>query len=163
MNQSISGQEETEVPEYSDAGLIAGWSRAAIAKLEKLGIMKGYPDGGFHPLQTMTRAEAIVSMDRMLAQLEQDYTIDKPGVYDFSDIQHALKWNIIVTVPGVTLRNVTVEGNIVLGGGVKESDGDDILIYVGYIGAFSDSASIDQRLMNLDDDGFVIFPEKEAL
>ncbi|RAV22530.1 DUF4838 domain-containing protein [Paenibacillus contaminans] len=305
----LSEQPETEEPVYQDAGLIAGWSRAAIAKLEKLGIMTGYPDGGFHPLQTMTRAEAIVSMDRMLAQLEQDYTIDKPGVYDFSDIQHALKWNIIVTVSGVTLRNVTIEGNIVLGGGVKESDvtlehvqfggkmiskdhtgapestptstaaltstptptstkettptptststpaptptntpgstptstndpsptptattiptptpggtaqpeplmpvvngeakaivvteasasqqvidaantlidyvrkstgatlprmsaaeaesqtGDDILIYVGYIGAFSDSASIDQELLNLDDDGFVIFPEKEA-
>ncbi|WP_214630259.1 DUF4838 domain-containing protein [Paenibacillus agaridevorans] len=108
--------------DYSDAEKIAGWSSAAIAGLTKLGIMKGFSNGSFHPKKFMTRAEAVISMDRMLAQLEQDYIINTPGVYDFSDLTHALKWNVIIAVPGVTLRNLKLEGNIVLGSGLTEKD-----------------------------------------
>jgi hypothetical protein len=51
---------------YSDAKSIPAWSKGAIGAVKDQAIMGGYPDGTFRPLQTTTRAEAIVILDRAL-------------------------------------------------------------------------------------------------
>ena len=55
------------------------WFNTAISTLEKLGIVNGYADGGFHPDDAITRAE----FTKMAAMFD-DREGDKKA--DFSDI-----------------------------------------------------------------------------
>ena len=42
------------------------WYTEEIKYLYKKGIVKGYPDGNFHPLDSVTRAEAVTMLGRAL-------------------------------------------------------------------------------------------------
>lgn len=49
---------------FKDADQIPQWSRSSIGAIAKAGLMGGYPDGTFQPGKSITRAEAVVSLDR---------------------------------------------------------------------------------------------------
>lgn len=51
---------------YADAKIISEWSKGAVGTVIDHSIMTGYPDGTFRPLQSTTRAEAIVILDKAL-------------------------------------------------------------------------------------------------
>ncbi|HEY0827000.1 MAG TPA: ice-binding family protein, partial [Bacilli bacterium] len=51
---------------YADAKNSPSWSKGAIGAVIDHKIMTGYPDGTFRPLQTVTRAEAVVILDKAL-------------------------------------------------------------------------------------------------
>lgn len=51
---------------FTDAGRIADWARKSVAQAVKAGIIKGYTDTTFEPLQNATRAQATVMMKRLL-------------------------------------------------------------------------------------------------
>lgn len=52
---------------FSDSSASPDWSRPAIAMASANGLMSGYPDGTFRPALPLTRAEAVVILDRTLA------------------------------------------------------------------------------------------------
>jgi uncharacterized protein YraI len=52
---------------FSDAGQIATGARPVVSGLVAAGIMSGYPDGSFRPKRIVTRAEAVVMINRALA------------------------------------------------------------------------------------------------
>lgn len=54
------------LPEFADEAGMAGWSRDAIQAVVQNGLMKGYPDGNFRPQDPITRAEALVCLERAL-------------------------------------------------------------------------------------------------
>ncbi|MFD2671715.1 cadherin-like beta sandwich domain-containing protein [Marinicrinis sediminis] len=57
-------QEQNEMNAFRDT--TDHWAAAKIAALVQEGIMKGYPDGSFKPDQPLTRAEAVMVMNKML-------------------------------------------------------------------------------------------------
>ncbi|HEY9621525.1 MAG TPA: S-layer homology domain-containing protein [Crinalium sp.] len=70
------------------------WSASQIQYLKDLGIVQGYPDGTFHPTQTVTRAELIVMLqevDRYLVEFRGNWDGRRPYTQplplNFSDIQ----------------------------------------------------------------------------
>jgi uncharacterized protein YraI len=52
---------------FSDAGDIASWAKPSVSDLVAAGIMAGYPDGTFRPREVISRAEAVVMINRALA------------------------------------------------------------------------------------------------
>jgi N-acetylmuramoyl-L-alanine amidase len=56
-------QEDGSLP-FADRDQIAAWARSGVAALTAREILKGYPDGCFHPLRLVTRAEAAVSVNK---------------------------------------------------------------------------------------------------
>ncbi|MBL1178900.1 S-layer homology domain-containing protein [Pantanalinema sp. GBBB05] len=71
------------------------WSAPQIQYLKDLGIVRGYPDGTFHPTQTVTRAELIVmlqAVDRYLVEFRGNWDgrrpYTQPVPLNFSDIQN---------------------------------------------------------------------------
>jgi|GEM_PF-827837 uncharacterized protein YraI len=52
---------------FSDVDKIDTWARPAVAGLLAKGVMSGYPDNAFRPQQTITRAEAVVMINKALA------------------------------------------------------------------------------------------------
>ncbi len=55
---------------YSDDAAIAGWAKPAVEVLTRHGLLGGTPEGCFAPTAQATRAESLVLLDRMLAQLD---------------------------------------------------------------------------------------------
>ena len=46
---------------------VGGWAKTSVAELAAAGIMAGYPDDTFRPQQVITRAEAVVMINKALA------------------------------------------------------------------------------------------------
>ena len=65
-----------------DEGYIAAWSRDSIKAVVQAGLMKGYPDGNFGPQKPITRAEALVCLDRAL-KYELPVPEGKTGISGF--------------------------------------------------------------------------------
>ncbi|WP_426451917.1 S-layer homology domain-containing protein [Paenibacillus sp. S-38] len=68
---------------FTDADQAASWAQEAILEMRRLGIMSGYPDGGFHPLDRLTRQEfaavLAVSMGLPLDQAARSSFADVPA------------------------------------------------------------------------------------
>lgn len=109
---------------FADSASFPSWSKDAIGAVVKSGIMKGYNDNSFRPEQPMTRAEAIVTLDRAIAGL----TFDKAGTYGPETGKQVIEGNVIITVTGVKLKNMEIMGNLTIAESVGE--GDAYLEYV---------------------------------
>ncbi|MBB6695647.1 S-layer homology domain-containing protein [Cohnella xylanilytica] len=49
---------------FTDKASIGSWSRGAVAALAARGLLSGFSDGSFRPLAVLTRAEAVVLLDK---------------------------------------------------------------------------------------------------
>lgn len=117
-----------------DSGSIPTWSSGAISAVISKEYMKGMPDKSFMPSKKMTRAEAIVTLDRCYL----DYikaTYDKAGTFTAGTVEGSIEikaadvilqdtvinGNLIINESvgdgNVTLRNVVVKGDTVVRGG----------------------------------------------
>lgn len=63
---------------FADAESIAPWARDAVKAVAAAGIMSGYTDGTFQGANPITRAEAVVTLDRAISTLHQ-LTTNKPA------------------------------------------------------------------------------------
>jgi hypothetical protein len=96
---------------FSDAGEISGWARGEVYALVNAGYIKG-SNGKLNPRANISRAEFAQIMHNIFKQY-----INKAGEYT-----NAADGNIMVNVPGVTLKNVTITGDLIVGDGVGEGD-----------------------------------------
>ncbi|MBE0467224.1 MAG: S-layer homology domain-containing protein [Candidatus Desulforudis sp.] len=53
---------------FADTGTIKPWALEAVGKVAAAGIMGGYPDNTFGPGTPISRAEAVVTLDRVVAR-----------------------------------------------------------------------------------------------
>ena len=67
---SLEG-ERSGLSKFTDAADIAGWAEDGIAGVLEAGCMSGYPDGSFAPGRSITRAEAVASLDRVMGELPE--------------------------------------------------------------------------------------------
>ncbi|MGF7184781.1 hypothetical protein GGQ84_000866 [Desulfitispora alkaliphila] len=126
-NKSISRQEvstiitridnlagnSTEADKFIDAGDIAGWSKESVGAVAKAGFMTGYKDGTFRPLNDITRAEAVVTLNRVLESAEVT-TYNQPGNYGpiVAILEHP--GNVVIDAAGVSLSNMIIKGDLII-------------------------------------------------
>lgn len=99
---------------YKDFDRMPEWSRANIGAVVNNGLMRGLPDNSFQPLKIITRAEAVVSLDRALnlkTQLKE--TVNSPVARVGTGIEGTILFN------GQPAKNVIVR--------VFEADGYEVL------------------------------------
>lgn len=53
---------------FTDARLIPDWSKGHIGAVSAAGYMKGYEDGSFQPVKNITRAEAVVVLNKIIKE-----------------------------------------------------------------------------------------------
>lgn len=53
-------------PAYADQVAIPSWATTAVVNLESRGLVQGFPDGSFRPTESVTRAQAVVLVTRLL-------------------------------------------------------------------------------------------------
>ncbi|MBP1995098.1 DUF4838 domain-containing protein [Paenibacillus eucommiae] len=116
----LTEMDQKEAAAFSDAGQIASWSIDAVKALVSNGILNGYEGNLFKPLHAITRAEAVVTLERAIQT--------KPGIYNTAGTfgpeagTETLTGNAAIHVTGVTLRNMAITGKLLFGKGIAEGD-----------------------------------------
>lgn len=107
----ISGASENVLDKFSDRNDISDWARDGVSSLVDEGYIAG-SNGQINPKQNITRAEFAQMMDNLL----KNY-ISKEGTYteDYSG-------NLMINVPNVTLKGLTITGDLIIGDGVGDGD-----------------------------------------
>ncbi len=101
--------------EYTDAGSIASWAKGSVGAVYKLGYINDYQDNTFKPLQNATRAEVVAILYAAVGTL-----YNSAGVYGPSDGTDEAQGNVTVTQPGITIKNLIIDGNLYLTEGIGE-------------------------------------------
>ncbi|WP_051533695.1 GLUG motif-containing protein [Desulfitibacter alkalitolerans] len=111
---------------FTDALSIPGWSKGQIGAAAAAGYMGGYPDGSFRPANNITRAEAVMALNKTLAAMDIDEKVqrvfDKPGTYGPEVGKEVLEGDVWITVSGVKLQNMTIKGDLNITEGVGEGE-----------------------------------------
>ncbi|WP_310552088.1 glycosyl hydrolase [Paenibacillus glufosinatiresistens] len=96
---------------YKDASQISAYAQAAVGSLKN--VTTGYEDGTFRPLGKITRAETLALLDRLAGSYYA-----KSGEYS----DGTLAGNAVVSKPDVTLKNMTINGNLYLAAGIGDGN-----------------------------------------
>ncbi|CAI6065893.1 S-layer homology domain-containing protein [Cohnella sp. JJ-181] len=109
---------------FSDAVELRSWSKPSVGAAVYSKLLGGYPDGTFRPARAMTRAEAVVALDKAWALHERSRTTvyDKAGIYGPAEGTQEIAGSVVIKAPGVTLRNTAVRGDLTIGAEVGEGD-----------------------------------------
>ena len=106
---------------FTDKDSVSSWAKEQVSALVKSNYVSGFA-GKLNPKANIKRAEFAQLMDNFVKQY-----INHSGTY--TDISSG---NIMINVPGVTLKGVEVKGDLIIGDGV--GDGDVILENVDLAG-----------------------------
>lgn len=96
---------------FTDQARISSWAKSAAAALVDAGYIKG-SNGRLNPKENITRAEFAKIMDSML-----NGYVNSPGTIDEVPVG-----NVMINVPGVTVKNLAVKGDLIIGDGVGEGN-----------------------------------------
>lgn len=112
---------EERADAFADAASIPAWAKGSVGAAAEAGYMTGYPNGAFGALDPITRAEAVVTLDRV-RRSAQKTVIEQAGTT--LENETVLGDLIIAESVGegnVTLKNVTVLGSVIVKGGGANS------------------------------------------
>ncbi|MFC5471847.1 S-layer homology domain-containing protein, partial [Cohnella suwonensis] len=116
-------ENEDAAADFADSASLAYWSAGAVGAALEKGIMKGYEDGSFQPARAITRAEAVVTLNRAIeAGVTPTTKFDKAGTYGPKDGQETIEGNVVISAQGVTLHNTVVKGNLTIAESVGDGD-----------------------------------------
>jgi len=96
---------------FEDASKVSDWAKGHVFAMINAGYIQG-SDGRINPQANITRAE----FAQLIYNIIKEY-IKVPGVYT-----KVADGNIMVNVPGVTLKDLTVNGDLIVGDGVGDGE-----------------------------------------
>ncbi|EMS70439.1 S-layer homology domain-containing protein [Ruminiclostridium cellobioparum] len=141
---SIKANTENDYLKFSDSAQISSWAVSSVNAMAGNGYVNGDQKKRFNPKSNITRAEIVTILDNCIKAI-----YSKEGIYN-SDIVNG---NIIINNPGITLKDMTVNGNIIISQGAADGNvrlenvkiNGDIIVKGGanvYIGNSSVSGTI---------------------
>nr|WP_183602799.1 hemoblobin-interacting domain-containing protein [Paenibacillus phyllosphaerae] len=109
----LPGADAGVLASFRDASQIGAFAKDAMARLVSGGYMKGFADQTIRPLAPISRAEAIVLLDRLAGEI-----VNSPGTRN--QVQTA--GSFLISSPDVTLKDGTIDRNVLITPGVGEGD-----------------------------------------
>jgi len=100
-----------DLASYTDAATGSAWAIGTTAAMVKNGYVHG-ANGKLNPTAKITRKEFAVVMDNVIKQY-----ISKAGSY-----AKVSGGSVMINAAGVTLKDVTITGNLIIGDGVGDGD-----------------------------------------
>ncbi|WP_068618208.1 S-layer homology domain-containing protein [Paenibacillus tuaregi] len=118
----IQSTKEAKAASFVDP--LPNWSREAVENAVRAGWMHGYPDGTFKADHPLTRAEALVILSRFkLAEgMDGEVRYTKNGIYGPEKGRRIIDGSVIVDGDGITLRNITINGDLTLSERIGEGE-----------------------------------------
>lgn len=112
---------EERADAFADAAPIPAWARGSVGAAAEAGYMTGYPDGAFGALDPITRAEAVVTLDRVRRSAQKTVIEQAGTTLENETVLGDLVIAESVGEGNVTLKNVTVLGSVIVKGGGANS------------------------------------------
>lgn len=109
VNAYFITEEGSRTISFKDKSSIASWAQEQVELLASNGYIGGRPDGNFDPRANITRAEVLSILNNLTSNL-----ITKAGTY--TTIKAG---NVVVNTAGVTLKNITIDGDLYLTQGIN--------------------------------------------
>ncbi|MFD2332691.1 S-layer homology domain-containing protein [Cohnella sp. GCM10020058] len=116
---------------FGDRSDVPAYAKAALGALVEGGYVQGFADGTVRPGGKLTRAEAVVLLDRIRTQsaigsgggiVPAALRLATAGAYGPASGTAEIAGDVVIDAPGITLRNVRVRGNLTVGAAVGEGD-----------------------------------------
>ena len=107
--------DESAADNFSDAHQFAPWAKGYIGAASGMGYVKGYTNNTFGPERNISRAEVCAVFSRTIGGL-----YNTAGTYGPEAAIETVKGNVTVNKPGITLRNLVIDGNLYLTEGIGE-------------------------------------------
>lgn len=104
---------------FTDVGSIPAWAWGSVGAVVAAGYMTGYPDGSFYANASISRAEAVSSLNRMLGGTA--YQPTQPTT-PTTDTTKTTSDDVVIEDKGTTLKNQTVDGNVTIAKSVGNGD-----------------------------------------
>ena len=112
---------EERADAFTDAASIPAWAKGSVGAAAEAGYMTGYPDGAFGALGSITRAEAVVTLDRVRKSAKETVIEQAGTTLENETVLGDLVIAESVGEGNVTLKNVTVLGSVIVKGGGANS------------------------------------------
>ncbi|MCK8060696.1 MULTISPECIES: carbohydrate binding domain-containing protein [unclassified Fusibacter] len=110
--------ELTELSKFYDFDDSDTWNRSALESLLKKGLLTGYPDNTLRTNSDITRAEAVVLLDRIFGQRYLE-----PGTYGGSSGElETIDGNVTISAADVRLENTIIRGDVFITENVGEGE-----------------------------------------
>ncbi len=93
------------------------WAKEQVEDWSGKGLVSGYDDGTFKPERGVTRAETVALLSKAVGTL-----YNAQGVYGPEEGKQTIAGNVTVSVSGVTLKNLVIEGDLFLTAGIGDGD-----------------------------------------
>ncbi|CAK4852139.1 unnamed protein product [Aphanomyces euteiches] len=112
---------ESQAASFSDSASIALWAKGPVDAAVAKGILKGYAeDNSFKPSKSITRAEAVVTLDRAIAAKATVY--NAAGTYGPATGTETINGDVVINVAGTILQNLVINGNLLFAAGIGSGD-----------------------------------------
>jgi S-ribosylhomocysteine lyase LuxS involved in autoinducer biosynthesis len=108
LAQAFSIAPLDSAPDFADAADISSHAAGAVAAIQKLGHVSGVSGNKFNPKSNMTRAEII----QILNSIAPNY------FHEAGEYASVVKGNAVVNASDVTLKNITIFGDLYIAPGV---------------------------------------------
>jgi len=105
----VLGIQSSSSARFTDASSISAWALPYISAVVEEGIMSGYPDGSFRPANNLKRSEVARMFNNLVGNI-----YNAAGTYS-----NSVANNVTVTTSGVTLKNMTIPGDLYITQGVS--------------------------------------------
>lgn len=120
LNPNASAAEK-----FADYASMADWAKGHVGAVVEAKFMGGYPDGTFKASNTITRAESVATLNNVInpGEVQANLVIDKAGTYGGTEVDYQMeKGNVTVNVADVTLKNMVIDGDLILAEGIGEGE-----------------------------------------
>ncbi|QGQ97957.1 S-layer homology domain-containing protein [Paenibacillus psychroresistens] len=112
---------ESAATSFTDSSTIALWAKGSVDAAVAKGILKGYAeDNSFKPSKSITRAEAVVTLDRAVAAKTTSFNV--AGAFGPATGTETINGDVAINVAGVTLQNTIITGKLLFAAGIGEGD-----------------------------------------
>lgn len=112
LARAMAVEESGEAPGFADDGAVSSWAMGDLAAMKAAGYIQGDKNGNVRPDDPITRAELVTILDRMVSgfiNADGEYTEDCGG-------------NLVVNAQDVRLKDMTIDGDLIVADGVGEGD-----------------------------------------
>lgn len=120
LNPNASAAEK-----FADYASMADWAKGHVGAAVEAKFMSGYPDGTFKASNTITRAESVATLNNVInpGEVQANLVIDKAGTYGGTEVDYQMeKGNVTVNVADVKLKNMVIDGDLILAEGIGEGE-----------------------------------------
>jgi hypothetical protein len=117
VNRLLGLSNSSTPASFIDDDKIALWAKDAVDAAVANNILNGYSiDNSFKPVNPITRAEAVVTLDRAIAPKVVVY--DTPGTYGPATGMEIVNKDVVINASGVILQNMTLNGKLTFAAGI---------------------------------------------